>query len=365
MSISKSKRIKVMLFFSGLRSGGAEQILYNYCKFLDRQNYNFIAVYQHEPLNTTKEKFEKLGIKTIRVCARGENPVKNIIDTFEIIRKYRPDVVHCNMNLANCFALVPAKMLKVKIRINHSHIAENGKSRTYQIMATVLKKLCMSFSNVQVACGKLAGEYMFGSSKFIILNNAIDLSQFTYTEPNFRTQLNLEDKKVIGHAGRFTEQKNHTRVLEIFDNYQKVNSDAVLLLAGEGERMAEIKDYARKLGILDKVHFCGMVPKMEKFYSSVDLMILPSLYEGLPVTVLETQAAGKPILVSDCIDPNVIVTKLVEMESLQSSNQTWAMHMERMLKNCHDDAALSEISNAGYNIKVEAKKLDKIYRGQQ
>ena len=354
-------KVKIMYFVAGVIGGGVEQVLYNYGRYLDKEKYEVFLVYQHEPIKEMIDRFNRLGWHTIRVTARTENPLISAYETWKVIKENKPDIVHANTNIVNFWSLLPAKILKIKGRISHSHIAEKDKSTFYKIIAYVCKRLTIKTANLYVACGKEAGEYMYGSKPFIIINNALDLSEFVYTKDNFRVKLNLEGKIIIGHAGRFTAQKNQKRVIEIFESYLKENSNAHLLLAGVGEDMETIRQYVSSKGLTKHVTFLGIVRNMQQFYSAIDVFILPSLYEGLPVVGLEVQAAGIPAILSDNIDKSVKITSLIDFMSLSESNEEWSKAIEKV-RHRNKVNYKQQIREAGYDVSFEVKKLEKIYR---
>ena len=179
------KKIKVMHFVSGLVSGGVEQMLCNYCEELSNsENYEFIVVYQHEAVNSCKEKIEDAGCRVKRITARSESFIKNIVESYLIIKEEKPDVVHAHMNLMNFCALYAAKCAGIKIRISHSHIAEKNKNLGFKIMALLCKKLCICSATMLLACGKEAGEYLYGekrmkSGRVKVVENAIDIRKYS------------------------------------------------------------------------------------------------------------------------------------------------------------------------------------------
>lgn len=357
------KKNKIMFFVSGLTSGGAEQMIMNYCKYMNNEIFEFILVYQHEPEEICINKVKKLGIKTERVTARCDGVIKNIIDTYKIIRKYQPDIVHSNMNLMNFCASIPAKLCGVKIRISHSHIAEKNKNILYRIMASICKFAIIKSNNVYYACGKEAGKYLYGKHKFLEINNAIDFYQFDPDGDDFRKELKLENKIVIGNVGRFTEQKNHIRLLKIFKKVVEQKSNAVLLLVGTGELEYNIKKAIEEMKLTDNVIFMGNIAQMYKFYNTLDVFLLPSLYEGFPIVGLEVQAACVPSILSDRIDENIVITDCIKLYSLDKNDDEWSkLVIEKILeKRMTKDIAWKKLENAGYNIRLEAKKLENMY----
>lgn len=357
-----NRKITIMHFVSGLVSGGVEQMLINYCSEMDKNQFEFIVVYQHEPVEVCIDKIKQAGCKTYRITGRNENFLKNIIDSYKIIKKYRPDIVYAHMNLMNFCATIPAAILKVSVRISHSHIAEKNKSILYKVMSFICKKLIAISSTTYFACGEDAGKYMYGKKKFSVIRNAVDFNKYSKTKDNLRNELKIENKFVIGHVGRFTEQKNHKRLIDIFQSYLKINKNSVLLLAGTGELQTEIQEYVKRLHLEDKVYFLGVVYDMRLFYSTIDFFILPSLYEGFPVVALEVQVAGIWSVMSDKIDKKVQITELVSLLPLEKSDDEWAKAIHNILLNEHPTDNIKQLTEAGYDIVVEAKRLEKKYK---
>lgn len=361
------KKIKIMYFVAGLKSGGVEQMLINYCSKMDKQRFEFVVVYQHEPVQACLDKITQAGCSTVRITARCDNFLKSVWDTYKVINEYKPDIIHSNMNLMNFIPNTIAKYKGIKVRISHSHIAEKGKGRAYLTFKLLCQKLIINSSNVFLACGSDAGTYLHGNKiSSTLIHNAIDIDELSsYCVNNDKDEC-FKDKIVIGHAGRFTEQKNHKKLIDIFEAFLKKCPDAILLLAGTGELEDSIKQYVDKKKLTKQVIFLGVVSNMNQFYANVDLFLLPSLFEGFPVVALETQAAGVKSIFSDTIDPAVQITSLVTLMSIQKSNEAWADKMCQILQATTDDTEnintnLIKLRNAGYDVTAEVTKLQDIY----
>lgn len=253
------KKIKVMHFVAGLTSGGVEQMLCNYCGAMNKDAYEFVLAYQHQAVETCKEKIEESGCRTIRITARSENFIKNLIDGYRVIKKERPDIVHAHMNLVNFCALLPAYLLGVKVRISHSHIAETNRNILFRIMAAICKFLCVHAATDLMTCGQEAGIYLYGKrrmqkGKVLLVENAINLDYYDIdpeVREKIREQHKLQDQLIIGHVGRFSYQKNHEKLIHIFSEISKRRADAVLLLVGTGELEEQIKELVQSLNIQD------------------------------------------------------------------------------------------------------------------
>lgn len=362
------KKIVVMHFVSGLLSGGVEQVIYNYCKFMNHERFEFIVVYQHNAVTGCMDKIQSIPCKTIRITARNENFIKNIIDSYKVIDKFKPDIVHTHMNLMNFCALIPAKLQKVKVRICHSHIAETKRNTLYNIAACFFKFLNIKSASNLIACGKEAGKFMYGSNKMIkgeveVLENAIDLELFERDQKarkKIREQLKCDKETLlIGNIGRFTKQKNQKRLLEIFSEIKKENSKTKLVLVGTGELLGQCEKLSGKLSIADSVVFYGTTNNIREIYSALDIFVLPSLYEGFPVVAIEVQAAKVPAVFSDTIAESSKLTDFIEFVPLQESNKLWATKILSK-SNFNRNIDTSKLSMK-YDIRNKAKNLEDYY----
>lgn len=220
------------------------------------------------------------------------------------------------------------------------------------------------YATEMFACGKLAGDWMFCGKDYQIINNAVDIKKYRYSEQEnqkMREQLKLNDKVVIGHVGNFTSAKNHEFLLRIFKAIVQKEPNARLLLVGGGENGKKIKKKAKELSIEDKVLFMGVRTDVNKLMQCMDVFVFPSLYEGLPVTIIEAQASGLPCVISDRVSNECIVTKeFVTILKLSDTTEQWAEHVLLRAKQSHMDTS-SAIIEAGYDIHTAAKRLENYY----
>lgn len=361
------KKIKIMHFVSGLAFGGVEQMLYNYCKFMSNEKYEFVIVYQHEAIKECEEKFREIGVRTYRISARSESFVKNITDSIEILKKENPDIVHAHMNLMNFCALYAAKRAKVKNRISHSHIAEVGNGIIKRVVFSIFKMLCRVTATNYLACGYDAGVYLYGkkmmeNNSVNIITNAIDLKYYERNENErleFRKKYSLENNLVIGHIGRFTEQKNHKKVVDIFNRIHRKCDSARLVLVGNGYLENDIKSYVNELGIAEYVLFVGSISEMRGVYSAFDGFVLPSLYEGLPVVSIEVQAARIPSVFSTTIDKSCKMTDYIKFVYLEEDDESWAEIVLEEIKRTHN-TDIYELEKS-YDIRYKKYELEEFY----
>jgi glycosyltransferase EpsF len=284
-----------------------------------------------------------------------------------IIKSERPDIVHAHMNLMNFCALWAAKKNNIPIRISHSHIAEKNNGKVFKIVAGFCKVLCVRYATELFTCGEEAGEYLYGkkrmkSDAIKIVENAVDLDYFAVDKvlrDKFRERFDLTDKFVVGHVGRFSFQKNHERLLDIFRELLKYKEKAVLLLVGTGELENSIRKKVEELELTDKVIFYGTTKDMKEVYSALDVFVLPSRFEGFPVVSVEIQAANIPAVFSNTIATTCKITDSINFMDLEQSDETWA----KAIISAYSDFKPCDLTvlREKYDIRSKARKLDNYY----
>lgn len=355
--------IKIMHFISGIQSGGVEQMLINYTSEI---NHNFddieqFIVYQHDPDAVCYRKIIRSGNKCFKISDKKKKPISNLIDTFQLIKKLKPDIVHAHMNLLNFIPLFFALILGVKVRICHSHIAHNNINS--KILEIIFKKLNILFSNSLFACGQKAGEYMFGKRNFEVIYNSIEIEKFKFNylaRKKIRRELGLSDDEVLlGNIGRLTEQKNQIFLLRILQNLSSLKKKYKLIILGEGILKKTLLDYVDRLELNDYVIVHTPVGNINDFYAAMDVFVLPSLYEGFPVSIIEAQVSGLPCIVSDEIDNTTRENTNVYFESLLDE-QYWINRLQSL--DIHASRYIELCKFNRYNVKISYYYLYKLYR---
>ena len=204
---------------------------------------------------------------------------------------------------------------------------------------------------------------MFGKHKFQIMNNAIDAKKFIYNEEvrkQKRAELGVEDKFVIGHVGRFNLQKNHEFLVKRFADFAKTNEDAVLVLIGNGELQEKIKEMAKEYGIETKVKFLGLREDIPQLLQAMDLFLFPSLFEGLPVTLVEAQAAGLPCVISDMITDEIMIIDQISKVSLSGNTSLWNQEIAKYRYSKRKNT-IEDIIEHGFDIEKNARWLEEFY----
>ena len=271
-----------------------------------------------------------------------------------------------------------AEKAGIKIRIAHSHSTSNPKEWKKNLLKNILRPFSKKYANVYFACSELAGRYLFGNKTFdegkvVIINNAIDIEKFRYNEETRKSKRNEiaqrypntkinDDTLIIGNIGRMVASKNQTFLIDIFNEIHKKNENSVLLLIGQGPLQNEIKDKVNKLGLTNSVKFIGQVTNANDYYNAMDVFVLPSLYEGLGMVLIEAQANELPCIASTEVPKEASVSNQVEFISLKEENKKWADNILR--KNRKDCKFVYTKDYEKYDIKKESKKIEKNYHTQ-
>ena len=360
--------IRVLNLFTIMDRGGAETMVMNYYRHIDRTKVQFDFLVHREQRGAYDDEIETLGGRIYRLCpiypqnfARYKRDLRGF---FQAHQEYK--IIHSHMSELGYFAFREAEQQDVPVRICHAHNAPHGFDAK-MIVRTYFKKRMMPHLTHLFMCGEESGKWLYGEknkSRFIMLNNAIDAASYTYDlskREELRRQLGLADELVIGHVGRFNPQKNHPFLMDIFAALLKKESNAVLLLVGGGEGMSKVQEKIQELGIAEHVRFLGVRSDVADLMQAMDMFVLPSLYEGLPVTMVEAQAAGLPCIISDKVPPECILTEgLVDVMPLSASPGAWAEKILAKRAIPRTDRR-AEIAAHGFDITTEAVKLQEFY----
>ena len=362
--------IRVAQIIGKWLGGGVESVVMNYYRHIDRTKIQFDFICDNDSTNIPYEEIEKLGGRVILIP-----PYQKVFKYHKALKKVLKDgnykIVHSHINTLSVFSLFAAKCAGVPVRIAHSHSTTNKKEKKKNLLKQVLKPFSRLFATDYMCCSELAGRWLFGNKEYdngnvYLLNNAIDLDKFKYDEKvrkEKRKELDIsDDTLVIGHVGRFVEQKNHRFLIDIFNEVHKEEKNSILLLAGQGPLMDEIKEKVKKLGLEDNVRFLGQRNDINELYQAFDVFLLPSLYEGLPVVGIEAQATGLLCVFSDDMTKEIKILQSTQFLSLNRKASEWAkIILDKSKLNCNKDTS-KEMSKNSFNINAEANKLEEIYR---
>ena len=319
------EKIKIAYITKNLRINGISTVLMNYCKSLDKEKFD-VTIFAGNPITDKhKKSCEENGIKLVVVPSKGNKKIiKYIFFLLKNISKKKYDIVHVHGNSATIICeLLIAKIKGIKIRVSHSHNTTCNHVLFHKLMQPLLNRL----STVKYACGYDAGVWMYGHKNFDILPNGFVVNNFAFNLENRkknRNLLNVEDKIVIGHVGIFTDQKNHSFILDIFNEIAKQDERYVLLLIGGGPKYNEISEKVNNSKFKDRILLYGETNNVKELYDAMDIFLLPSKYEGLVVVLLEAQVEGLPCIVSDKVSAEGFFNSDVSVVALEKSPYEWA-----------------------------------------
>lgn len=357
-------------------NGGVESVIMNIYRNIDREKVQFDFLIPHGLKKMAYEQeVLQMGGRIFRILyGERESFVKartSLLDYF----KENPEVkaVHLHANFPYAFPLRMAKKAGIPVRIIHAHSSvllfhkEKGiKGKLKSIRNAVVYRQVQKYPNIYFSCSDLAAKSTFKNKEYIWIKNGINLDEFKYNHQQrrkLRDENNIKDnEKVIGFVGRLCEGKNAVFAMEIFIEYLKLNPEARLIYVGDGEQRKEIEAKIKEYKLENKVLILGMIADTHRWYQVFDLLLLPSLYEGLPMVLVEAQASGIPCIVSDTVTRQVNVTNLLDYQSNGSSAKCWAENIDKMLSRTYDRSEYKGIMyNAGFDIVSAANEVMKYY----
>ena len=355
--------IRVLQVVTHMERGGLESMLMNYYRQIDRTKVQFDFLAHRQERAAYDDEIEALGGKIYRLprlVPWSKSYLSALDHFFDAHPEYR--IVHVHQDCLSSVILLAASQHHVPVRIAHSHNANQDRNLKYPIKLWYRREI-PQYATQLFACGRDAGDWMFGGAPYQIVPNAIDAAAYVYDPGKraaVRQQLGLADALVIGHVGRFNPQKNHPFLLEMFAALLQTEPNAVLLLVGGGVDMPKIQARARALGIADRVRFLGVRSDVADLMQAMDVFVFPSLYEGLGIALIEAQAAGLPCIVSDSIPQEAYLTNLVDTVALSASPEVWAQKILARRGTPRTDRH-AEIAAHGFDITTEAEKLQEFY----
>lgn len=358
-----NKMIRILHILKELDAGGVERMLSNYYAHVNQEEYrfDFMVFSDHEGMIEKTIKNSTIH----HVTAKEVNAKRHIKETNQVIKEGNYDIVHTHIDKMAIIPLLSARWHKVPGRFAHSHMAvQKGiqEKLTYPVIKALSTDLC--------ACGIDAGTIRFGEkayreNKITVINNAIEIPKFSFKQSireKIRNELKLsEDETALCCVARFDYQKNHTYLLKVFKEYKELNSRAKLFLMGTGELEEEIRSQIDESGIKDVI-FMGTRDDVNEILQGMDIFLLTSHYEGLPVVLVEAQCTGIMCFVSDKITKEIKKTDGIYYLDIESDPADWAQSIHEKVGLERERAGVyKEIEAGGYSIVKESKKLEALY----
>mgnify|MGYP003509661854 FL=1 len=357
---------KRVLHFQGrMGKGGAETFMMNAYRNIDREKYqfDFVIYEEYASVQPYHNEIQELGGKIFVVPNPNKHILKYIKAVNKIFDENQVDIVHNEIFFGGGLNLWLASKAGVKQRIAHSHATTDGKGNKfpYNLVRPLFSKLLMTYATDFLACSQEAGVGLFGDKqKFINIPNGINLDAYRYTgisKQDMRLSLGLpSDAFVIGHIGRFETQKNHTFLMQLMQYIVESNPNTYLLAIGTGSLESRIHALAKELGIEKNVRFLGERDDIPQLMSAMDVFVLPSLYEGLPIVAVEAQAANLKLVMSTEVSIHTKLSENVVFVDLQDDMAVWS---QAILDSPFGNKPLADLE--AYDMNNTAEMLEKIY----
>lgn len=357
-----SDPIRILHVLDGLGSGGAEAIVMNWYRNIDREKVQFDFLVRSS-YNIYSNEISEMGGRVFVTPSYPRHYFSNKRATSRFLKEHAKDYagihVHGNALLyVNVFKI--AKKNDIKFRIFHSHsTSTNFKYRWLHIFNRFrIKKMATDL----FACSHAAGEWAFNSKDCVLIKNGIETTRFVYNEAKreaTRKKLGISDNIVYGHVGRFVPVKNHNFLIDVFEKISQKEEKARLLLVGEGSLCESIKKKALEKGLSEKIIFAGRQDDVPSYMNAMDVFMLPSYYEGLGIVAIEAQSCGLPCLLSDTITREVKVTDLVDFLPLSDMDCWVAKCIEA--KNVKRRNMQQEMKLSGYDVESSVRFLEEYY----
>lgn len=368
MSQIQAEPIRILHIVTNMSYGGLENLLMNYYRNIDRTKIQFDFLTHFQDHQDFEEEIRDLGGRLFHLPRLNPFDLRYLAKLNRFFADH-PEykIVHSHLD---CMAGLPLKVAKkygIPARIAHAHSSNQTKDAKY-LLKLWFKRNIRKFATDLFACSSDAGKWMLGTDNFRVLNNAIDAAAYRF-DPLVRAQVRQElgiaaDTFVIGHVGRFAPPKNHNFLVEIVKETVERSADTRGLLVGEGELRPAVEAKVKTLDIGERVVFAGLRSDVSRMLQAMDVFVFPSIYEGLPVSLVEAQAAGLPCLISDKVPIECKKTDLVTQIPLAAGAARWAEAVLAAANRTRENT-LEEIKASGFDIEENARWLTNFYLNLQ
>lgn len=352
-------KIKIAHVLGGMNTGGAETFIMNVFRNIDHNVVEFHFIISNYKVQAYEEEIIKMGGVIHRVPRMKPNIFKHASELYKLMRKEDFDVIHRHSSSSIVYIdLLLAMLCRIPIRILHSHNTNTENSFFHRLFRV------FSFSAThRIACSYEAGQWMYAHKNFEVIKNGIDLEKFVFNQQmreKMRLEYDLKDKYIIGIVGRMSEQKNPLFIVDVFSELKKINEKAFLVWCGEGELRQDIERRIKEYDLERDVNLVGAVSNVNEYMQMFDVLLFPSLWEGLPLVLIEAQTSSLQCFISESISQEAMITDLIHKISLRENAKLWALEINKY-KNEKRVNRSKEIRDKGYDIKDTVKHLLKIY----
>ena len=368
----ESRRLRVLQVGMTRNLGGIETYLIEQFRHLDKStiDYDFVNITGEYSI-CYEDEILASGSKIFKVVSRHKNPLLHYWQWFNILLQNKGvyDVIVLNTNsLEYVFPLVLGKIFGIPVRVIHSHNSgfENKQGLARRLLVGMNKKLLAWSANLRFACSQFAGQWMFKDNPYYVIYNAIDIHKYDadlLVREETRNALGLHTELTLLHVGRFSYQKNHSFLLDIFKEVHRIQPDSVLLLVGdtteESEFLTEVKRKIKAYGLENVVRLLGRRDDVNKIMQAADVLVMPSFFEGLTVVGIEAQASDLPLLLSDTVTKELGLLPSTQFISLEAGPTAWAEAIVNS-KQHNRQSRYEELKAAGYDIGNETERVEKL-----
>ncbi|WP_314108012.1 glycosyltransferase [uncultured Veillonella sp.] len=368
----ESRRLRVLQVGMTRNLGGIETYLIEQFRHLDKSkiDYDFVNITGEYSI-CYEDEILASGSKIFKVVSRHKNPLLHYWQWFNILLQNKGvyDVIVLNTNsLEYVFPLVLGKIFGIPVRVIHSHNSgfENKQGLARRLLVGMNKKLLAWSANLHFACSQFAGQWMFKDNPYYVIYNAIDIHKYDadlIVREETRNALGLHTELTLLHVGRFSYQKNHSFLLDIFKEVHRIQPDSVLLLVGdtteESEFLTEVKRKIKAYGLENVVRLLGRRDDVNKIMQAADVLVMPSFFEGLTVVGIEAQASDLPLLLSDTVTKELGLLPSTQFISLEAGPTAWAKAIVNS-KRHNRQSRYEELKAAGYDIVNETERVEKL-----
>lgn len=368
----ESRRLRVLQVGMTRNLGGIETYLIEQFRHLDKSkiDYDFVNITGEYSI-CYEDEILASGSKIFKVVSRHKNPLLHYWQWFNILLQNKGvyDVIVLNTNsLEYVFPLVLGKIFGIPVRVIHSHNSgfENKQGLARRLLVGMNKKLLAWSANLRFACSQFAGQWMFKDNPYHVIYNAIDIHKYDadpIVREETRNAIGLHTELTLLHVGRFSYQKNHSFLLDIFKEVHAIQPDSVLLLVGdtteESEFLTEVKRKIKAYGLENVVRLLGRRDDVNKIMQAADVLVMPSFFEGLTVVGIEAQASDLPLLLSDTVTKELGLLPSTQFISLEAGPTAWAEAIVNS-KQHNRQSRYEELKAAGYDIGNETERVEKL-----
>lgn len=371
-------KIKILQFTIAASKGGRTQYILNVWNKIDKAKIQFDFVTFSKELDF-EDVLIQMGCKVYHITHYPEDDLEGFIKEFSIVLQQNYDIIEVHTGYwKNTIVEDMAREYGVKRIIIHGHSTGiNATLNKDDMIAAQLrhdqikKRVNVNMATDYWVCSKLVKDWLFGNqikdSKVEVLYNVIDTEKFKYREDirnELRKKMHLQDSYVLGFAGRFEDVKNLTFLLELFKTVYLINNKSCLLLIGEGSQMKKLKEHVKSMNLKDAVCFMGRKNNVQDYLQVMDVFILPSFFEGFPLSLLEAQCAGLKCLCSSNITPEIEITKNIKRIPL-SDKESWLQEIFKYMSGYIRQGCQEELKAKGFDTEVRIKELEKMYLGEE